>query len=134
MTMSKTNAPSRNAVGRIAVAVAIALAAAGTAAFARPPGGMLLGPDRVEARLERMTEHLDLTEAQQVDIRAILEAHAQTVERDRAALRGEIDAVLSDEQRARRDEQMQQRMERRLGRLADRLELTDTQRAVLQNR
>jgi Spy/CpxP family protein refolding chaperone len=116
----------------IAIALACVLGTGAAAALAAPPGGHPLAADRVDMRLERMSGQLDLTEAQQAEIRALIDAHHDAADLDRAALREQIDAVLTDEQRALRDDRMQSRMEQRLERMADRLDLTDAQRAEVQ--
>jgi protein CpxP len=112
----------------LAAALACVLAAGATAALAGPP----FGAERADRHLERMTEQLDLTDAQQAEIRAMLDAHQQSADADRAQLREQIDTVLTDEQRALRDQQMEDRMARRLDRMADRLDLTDAQREEMQ--
>jgi protein CpxP len=135
MMMRQTNKVPR--FNLIALAVALTLGGVATVTLAKPPGfgpdGPMSGPDRVESRLERMSEHLDLTPAQREEIRAILEAQAETARRDRAAVRAEIERVLTDEQRALRDTQRQARMERRLDRMADRLDLTEAQRGEVRS-
>ncbi len=115
----------------IAAAMALALGTVGANALAKPPGGMC-DPDRAETRVEWMAEQLDLTEAQQEQIRDLFEEQAVTRQRDREALREQIDAVLTEEQRALRDEHRQGRLEKRLDRMAKRLDLTDAQRAQVQ--
>lgn len=57
--------------------------------------------ERMERRLGRMTKRLDLTEAQQQEIRAIFEARQSGTAFVPGALREELAAVLTDEQRAR---------------------------------
>lgn len=116
----------------IAIALACVLGSGAAAALAAPFGGHPLAADRVEMRLERMSGQLDLTEAQQEEIRALIEQHHEAADLERAQLREQIDAVLTDEQRALRDDRMQSRMERRLERMADRLDLTDAQRTEVQ--
>ncbi len=112
----------------IAIVLACVLATGAAGALARPPGGHSLGADRADMHLERMAERLDLTEAQQDEIRAILAEHHEATGAERARLRQHIDAVLTDEQRSLRDQQMQSGLERRLDRMAERLDLTDAQR------
>jgi protein CpxP len=129
--MFKTHSVPRNVGGALTAALAIVLGTVGGTALAKPPGGMF-GPDRAEARLEQMAEQLDLTEAQQEQIRDIVQAQAETRQRDRAAVREQIDAVLTEEQKALRDEQREARMEKRLDRMTKRLDLTDEQRAQVQ--
>ena len=97
-------------------------------AQARPHDGWGLGPAQgVETRIERMTGQLGLTEAQQAEIRRILEAERAQRDLQRQALREQIDAVLTDEQKATRDAAMQTRLDRRLERMTERLDLTDEQ-------
>jgi Spy/CpxP family protein refolding chaperone len=116
----------------IAAALACVLATIAPGALAEPFGDHPLAAERLEKGLARMAERLDLTDAQQEEIRAILDAHHAAVDLERARLREQMDAVLTDEQRALRDERMQGRMERRLEGLADRLDLTDEQREQMQ--
>lgn len=121
--MKKTLIPS---------ALALTLLIAG-AASARPPlpadaMAPVSGPD---AQVARLTERLSLTPEQQTEIRAILEADRTERATQRAALRERIDAVLTDAQRAERDAQMRQRIERRVARMADRLDLSAEQGSKL---
>ncbi len=110
---------------RLAVLVAGLVLSATAAAGPQGPGADR-GRD-MEAKLDRMTEQLALTEAQRDQIQAIFdEQRAATAER-RQQTRARIDAVLTDEQRAERDSLQAQRMDRRLERMADRLDLTESQ-------
>jgi Spy/CpxP family protein refolding chaperone len=94
--------------------------------------------DRSDQRMERMTEQLNLTEAQQEQIRDILDEQRQQREAQRAAVRERIDAVLTPEQLALRDQQIEQRQTRKLDRMAERLDLTaeqqDAMAALMQER
>ena len=103
-------------------------------------GGHHMGP------MHHMGEELQLSEAQQTQIRAIMgEAHAQRGEERgpgaHAAVRARIDAVLTAEQRARaaelRREHSAARIDHHLTRMTERLSLTDTQqqqvRGILRN-
>jgi protein CpxP len=92
----------------IAAALACVLATGAAGALAAPLGAHPLAADRIEMRLERMAERLDLTDAQQEEIRALLDEHHQAADLERAQLREQIDAVLTHEQRALRDEQLSQ--------------------------
>lgn len=102
-------------------------------ASARPPEleQAALGPVGPEARIERMAERLDLSEAQQAEIRAILDAQAERRREARAAVMEEIDAVLTEAQRDLRDQQRARMLERRIDRLAQRIDLTADQQAEL---
>jgi protein CpxP len=77
--------------------------------------------------LEAMTQGLSLSEAQQIEIGALLEQHQQARASERQALREQIDAVLTDEQRETRDARMQERIEQRIERMTRRLDLTPEQ-------
>lgn len=107
--------------------LALTLALAG-GAVAAPLDEHPVAAERVDARLARLTERLDLSEAQQVEIRALLDAHHQAADRERARLREQIDAVLTEAQRARRADGDRTMVERRLARMAERLDLSDAQR------
>lgn len=131
MSTPFTKTRSRNSLVAIGAAVALSAAVAG-AAVAGPRGDDPFAPDRVDAHLERMTERLDLSDAQIEDIRAMLDTHHEAADRERAQLREQIDTVLTDEQRALRDERKQAGMERRLERMAGKLDLTDAQRDEVQ--
>ncbi len=111
-----------------ALGLALCLGSTAGIALAEPLDGHPRGAARVDARLERMTEQLDLTEPQRDEIRALRDEHHQAADQDRAVLREQIDAVLTDTQRERRDELRTGRMDRRLDRLAERLDLSDAQR------
>jgi len=114
-----------------AAALVSILAAGTTATLAEPLGDHPRAAERVDMRLERMAERLDLTDAQQQQIRAILEKQHAAADAERLEGRKRIDAVLTPEQRALRDEQRESRMERRLDRMAERLDLSDAQREEL---
>jgi Spy/CpxP family protein refolding chaperone len=81
----------------------------------------------MEARLDRMTEQLSLTDSQRDQIQAILEEQRDAAGDRRQAVRERIDAVLTDEQRAQLDDQRVQRMDRRLARMSKQLDLTESQ-------
>lgn len=110
-----------------AIVIAITGATATTAALCGPKAERWNGPGFTEERLERMTQHLDLTTDQQTQIRAILEEQSAAREAQRIETRQRIDAVLTEEQRAERDQTMNARMDRRMERMTDRLDLTADQ-------
>lgn len=116
----------------IPLAASLALLIAGPVA-AQPPmgGGALGGPSSAEQRLERMTEQLGLTAEQQASIAALFEAQASQRDPMRADFRARIDAVLTDEQRAKRDAQIAARIDRRVARMAETLALSDEQQRQL---
>lgn len=84
-----------------------------------------------EQHLARMAEQLDLTADQESAIRALFEEQAARRAAERAAMRTQIDAILSEEQRAKRDGLIDQRIERRLSRMSDGLDLTAEQQDAL---
>ncbi|KAA6184471.1 pilus assembly protein [Thiohalocapsa marina] len=108
---------------------AIALTSTALLATALTTGLALAAPpDRdPEQRLQAMTQQLNLTEAQQTELRALFEQHAQRRAAERQALREQVDALLTDAQRQQRDARMQQRVERRISRMTQRLDLTPDQ-------
>jgi protein CpxP len=114
-----------------------ALALMGTA-LGGPLGRHQDASERVDARLERMTERLDLSADQQARIRSILEEQHAAADLRRQETQRQIDAVLTDPQRAERDRMLEGRMDRRLDRLTDRLDLSSNQvreiRAILEER
>jgi protein CpxP len=83
-------------------------------------------------RAEAMAERLDLTSEQQQQIEAILEANEETRAQARQALRAEIDAVLTEEQREVRNARVAERAEHRLTRMSERLDLSNEQTEQLQ--
>jgi Spy/CpxP family protein refolding chaperone len=111
------------------IAGSIALMA--TTASAGPSGGPSMDCDRSDQRMERMTEQLNLTEAQQEQIRGLLDEQRQQRDAQRAAVRERIDAVLTPDQLALRDQQMEQRQTRKLDRMAERLDLTAEQQEAV---
>lgn len=116
----------------IPVAASLALLLAGPLAAQPPMGGAAKGGVLgAEQRLERMTEQLELTAEQQQTIAALFEDQASQREQMRADFRARIDAVLTDEQRAKRDEQIAARIDRRVARMAERLDLSDDQQTQL---
>ncbi len=80
-----------------------------------------------ELHLQAMTQHLNLTETQQAEISKLLEQHRQQRGVSRQALREQVDAVLTDEQRQSRDARIQERIERRVSHMTERLDLTSDQ-------
>jgi Spy/CpxP family protein refolding chaperone len=129
---------TRKTVQTATLAFAIATALVATSATAGPDArGYDQGPAAfAETRIERMTERLDLTPEQQVEIRTILEEQRALADQQRQETRARIGAVLTPEQLARIDERRQVRMERHLDRLAHRLDLSADQvervRAIMQ--
>ncbi|MBK1717703.1 pilus assembly protein [Thiocystis violacea] len=83
----------------------------------------------LETRVERMTQDFNLTEAQQEQVRAILENSRKEQARLRQASREQIDAILTEEQKTRREALMQERQDHRLERLTAKLDLTTDQTA-----
>lgn len=104
-----------------------------TATQARPflPGLGMGHEDRMDQRMERMTEQLDLTAEQQEQIRKIFEAERAKRAEERAAVRKQIDDLLTDEQRKVRGEQVTRKIDRAVDRLGDRLNLTKEQESKL---
>ena len=84
-------------------------------------------PQGVETHIERMAKDLDLTEAQQSEIRKIMAAEQAQRDRQRIEVRKQVNAVLTDVQRTKREGMIQTRLERDLDRMTDRLDLTDDQ-------
>lgn len=84
-----------------------------------------------DVRIERMTKDLDLTEAQQAEVRKIMEMEQSQRDLQRQETRKQINAVLTDVQKAKRDDMVQARMDRDLDRMSDRLDLTDAQVAQI---
>ncbi|MBK1717035.1 Spy/CpxP family protein refolding chaperone [Thiocystis violacea] len=82
---------------------------------------------RAETYSQRMAKDLDLTEAQQTEIRKIMAAEQAQRDLQRIETRKQVSAVLTDAQRAKREDMIQTRMERDLDRMTDRLDLTDDQ-------
>lgn len=120
------------------IALCCAMLAGPTAVLAGPFGHHGDASQRVDERLERMTEELKLTQEQQTQIRALIEEQHAAMDRLRQETRQRIDLALTESQRAERDRMMDRRMERRLDRMADRLDLTADQtnqiRTVLKER
>ncbi|MBK5966273.1 pilus assembly protein [Thiocystis minor] len=97
-------------------------------AYARSDEGWRPDPtQRVETYVGRMARDLDLTEAQQTEIHTIMAAEQVQRDLQRVETRKQISAVLTDIQRAKREDMMQTRMERDLDRMTDRLDLTNDQ-------
>lgn len=98
-----------------------------TASASPDDGGYPDPAQRVERHIERMDKDLDLTEAQQAEIRKIMAAEQARLNQQRLETSKQIDAVLTDVQRAKREDMIQKRMKRDLDRMTDRLDLTDDQ-------
>lgn len=106
-------------------------------------GASLLGPDtayaksdkesypdpaqRIEMRIERMVKDLDLTKAQQADIRKVMEAEQAQRDLQRQETSKQIDAVLTEAQKTKCEAMTQARMKRYQERMMDRLDLTEDQ-------
>lgn len=75
--------------------------------------------------IERMAKDLDLTEAQQTEIHKIMAAEQAQRDRQRLETRKQISVVLTDTQRAKREDMMQTRLERDLDRMTNRLDHAD---------
>jgi Spy/CpxP family protein refolding chaperone len=122
----KTN-PLRN----FALPAVAALTLATTAAVAGPWGHHGAFARDTQSRIERMTEQLDLSEDQQRDVAAILEQQRAQRDLARQQARAEIDALLTDEQRTARDQAVAERLDRRVERMARRLDLTQEQQTAV---
>ncbi|WP_295888185.1 Spy/CpxP family protein refolding chaperone [uncultured Thiohalocapsa sp.] len=107
--------------------LAITLVLAGATVAAAPLDGHPRAAERLDMRMARMAERLDLSDAQREEIRALLEDHHSAADASRAQLREQIDAVLTAQQRARWDDRRRARMEARIERMVARLDLTDAQ-------
>ena len=81
----------------------------------------------VGAQIETMTKQLALTEAQQQQVRAVLEKTREEQMRLRQQNRAQIDAILTDEQKAKRTERQAKAVNRQVERMTDRLDLSNEQ-------
>ena len=99
----------------IAITAAVLLGGMTVAAIASPYG---YGPDsnRVDARVARMTEHLNLSNEQQKQIRTMIEAHKAERQAMRGKMHADISSVLNDEQKAKFQAMHEQRHQARLDR------------------
>jgi periplasmic protein CpxP/Spy len=120
------------------IAFAITGLTLATAAFSGPMGCRGDGAAFTERRLERMTERLGLSTDQQDRIRVILDEQQAARDLQRQKTHQRIDAVLTQPQRDERDRFIAARIERRLDRMAERLELTADQtqqiRSIMEER
>ncbi|WP_462322257.1 hypothetical protein [Halochromatium sp.] len=80
-------------------------------------------------RLERMSEQLDLSTEQQQAIAALVAEQARERDKRRAEFREQVDAVLTEEQRTKRDTYQAERIDWRVKRMTERLALSDDQQA-----
>ena len=103
---------------------AITLGTSALTSFAAPYG---YGPygygpygNRMETRLERMTEHLNLNEEQNKQIRALLEKQIQVRDSMRGKMHADIKSVLNEEQQAKFTAMHERRQQIRAERLARR--------------
>ena len=99
----------------IAITAAVLLGGMTVAAIASPYG---YGPDsnRVDARVTRMTEHLNLSNEQQKQIRTMIESHKAERQEMRGKMHAGISSVLNDEQKAKFQAMHEQRHQARLDR------------------
>jgi periplasmic protein CpxP/Spy len=99
-----------------------------TAAQACPKMGGHGGPGMdVGSKVEYMTKQLDLTPEQQQQARAILEKTHQEQMRLRQENRTQIEALLTEEQKAKRTERQLKAVNRQVERLTDWLDLSNEQ-------
>lgn len=96
----------------------IAIAALGGAAITgfASPGEQGYRGNKMENRMERMTEHLNLTDQQQEQVRALIEGQMKERQARREQMKENIRAVLTDEQKATFDEMHAKREKRRMAR------------------
>lgn len=90
-----------------------------------------MGCDRSAKGIERMTERLDLSDDQQAQLRAIMDEQREQQDAQRQALRERIDTILTAEQITLRDQGAERKMQRRLDRMAERLELSAEQQEAM---
>ncbi|MCK7578387.1 MAG: pilus assembly protein [Chromatiales bacterium] len=116
---------------RTSAALGLILGAAligATTAQACPKMGGHGGPGMdVGSKVEYMTKQFDLTAEQQEQVRAILEKTRQEQMRLRQENRAQIDALLTEEQKAKRAERQAKAVNRQVERLTDWLELSNEQ-------
>lgn len=100
---------------------------------AQPPGSGAAnaGGAGTDWRLERMSERLDLSTEQQQAIAALVAEQARARDKRRAEFRQQVDAVLTEDQRAKRDAYQAERIDRRVKRMTERFALSDDQQAEL---
>ena len=125
--MRHRNSPARS--GRLAAGLLFgALLLGAGIVVARPEGGPGPGGDPgFDPFVERMANQLELTEAQRAEVRKILEEAQKQRDEQRRQVREKIDAVLTAEQKAKRDAAMKERVARRVERMTRQLKLTDDQ-------
>lgn len=112
-----------------ALALLLGASLIGTAAAQACPGmGGHGGPGMdVGSKVEYMTKQLDLTPEQQEQARAILEKTRQEQMRLRQENRAQIDALLTEEQKAKRAARQLKAVNRQIERLTDWLDLNSEQ-------
>jgi Spy/CpxP family protein refolding chaperone len=101
----------------LAITTALALGGIGLTAIASPYERGPHGYD-TNTRVERMAEHLNLTNEQQEKIKAMFDAHKKERQARRENMHEEISGVLNDEQKSRFDAMKQYRQEKRANRMA----------------
>ena len=97
----------------ITLSTALVLGTLTVAAVAAPYG---YGPrhDRMENRIERMTEHLNLNAEQQAQIKTMFEQHQRDRSATRERMHKNINAVLNEEQQAKFKAMHEARHEKRM--------------------
>ncbi|EXJ13444.1 Spy/CpxP family protein refolding chaperone [Imhoffiella purpurea] len=129
--MKAKRIPAQIAFAMSGLLLGTALIGADTA-DARPDEGWRSGTDMdLAPRIERMTDRLDLSDDQKAQIGKIMEDARKAREQQRLEMRKRIEAVLTDEQKAKRASMLEDRLERRLERMADRLDLSEDQIAKM---
>ena len=103
----------------ITTIAAITLGTIALTGFAAPYGDARFG-NRMETRLERLTERLNLNEEQHKQIQAMLENQVQVRETMRGKMHNDIKSVLNEEQQAKFTAMHERRQQIRAERLARR--------------
>lgn len=111
-------------------AATLALLLAGPLA-AQPPmdGPVRWGASGTDQHVARMTEQFDLSADQQQAIARLFEERASQKDKERMEFRQKIDAVLTAEQRAKRDALRAAHIEQRVARMTGMLDLSEEQQA-----
>lgn len=123
MNMNKTLLP---------FATTLALMLAGPLAAQPPMGGSARGGQSgIDWHIERMAEQFDLSAEQQASLARLFEQRANEKDKQRAEFRQKIDAVLTDEQRAKRDALRSTRIDQRVAGMTRMLDLSEEQQTQL---
>jgi periplasmic protein CpxP/Spy len=100
---------------KLLLAIALgAISIMGSVSYAANGAGKM--DERINHRVERMTQHLGLSEAQAAELTTVMRDQAEKRKALREEARAKVQTILNDEQRAKADKWREERKDRRQAR------------------